>query len=310
MRQLEALIRLSEALARLHLDDYVRPRYVEIAYKLLRTSIVQVHTDDVRLSDDAAENDVDFGSYSRAGPAASMRQERARRQAQEEEDEQALLNFTDHLAGSGTDSAGSSTADPAGSAPGTIDRQAYDRFGTMIALHLRELEDADDSGKGGAQTPQQLVDWLLEQRDDIATVDQLVRERKSMHLVGFAALTVVYSTHPKRCVLRSSTPAHSQTSTQNFSTAREAFGGQGQRANGGRRFRHAVGRGHAARRAQTSRDAPELGARLVVTLFFIVLKVKLFSYSTRVKKEREGESLCVCSLVVFFLILLVVILVQ
>lgn len=40
VRQLEALIRLSEALARLHLDDRVRSRYVVEAFHLLSTSIL------------------------------------------------------------------------------------------------------------------------------------------------------------------------------------------------------------------------------------------------------------------------------
>ena len=47
VRQLESLIRLSEALARLHCDDLVRPSYVREAFRLLRQSIVHVETDDI-----------------------------------------------------------------------------------------------------------------------------------------------------------------------------------------------------------------------------------------------------------------------
>lgn len=56
VRQLESLIRLSEALARLHLDDEVSPRYVKEAVRLLRKSIIHVETEDVRL-DDADDDD-------------------------------------------------------------------------------------------------------------------------------------------------------------------------------------------------------------------------------------------------------------
>ena len=47
VRQLESLIRLSEALARLHCDDLVRPSYVREAFRLLRKSIIHVETEDV-----------------------------------------------------------------------------------------------------------------------------------------------------------------------------------------------------------------------------------------------------------------------
>ena len=50
VRQLEALIRLSEAIARLHLDEEVKPSYVEQAYKLLRTSIVQVESESISIA--------------------------------------------------------------------------------------------------------------------------------------------------------------------------------------------------------------------------------------------------------------------
>lgn len=49
VRQLEALIRLSEAIARLHLDPVIKDHHVEKAYQLLKTSIVQVESDSVHL---------------------------------------------------------------------------------------------------------------------------------------------------------------------------------------------------------------------------------------------------------------------
>lgn len=55
VRQFEALIRLSEALARLHLDTRIRPRYVEWAFNLLKTSIVKVDDKDVRFDDPGLE---------------------------------------------------------------------------------------------------------------------------------------------------------------------------------------------------------------------------------------------------------------
>jgi len=57
VRQLESMIRLSEALARLHCDDWVKPKYVTEAARLLRKSIIHVETEDVLLSDNEYEDD-------------------------------------------------------------------------------------------------------------------------------------------------------------------------------------------------------------------------------------------------------------
>lgn len=57
VRQLESLIRLSEALARLHLDDCVRPHYVREAVRLLRKSIIHVETEDVELQEEEDNED-------------------------------------------------------------------------------------------------------------------------------------------------------------------------------------------------------------------------------------------------------------
>ncbi|GFP84175.1 DNA replication licensing factor mcm6 [Phtheirospermum japonicum] len=63
VRQLEALIRLSEALARCHLDTQVQPRYVRLAVRLLKTSIIHVESSDIDLSEFQEENnDVDDGN--------------------------------------------------------------------------------------------------------------------------------------------------------------------------------------------------------------------------------------------------------
>jgi DNA replication licensing factor MCM6 len=67
VRQLESLIRLSEALARLHLDDEVTPRYVKEAVRLLRKSIIHVETEDVELDD---ADDDDHGGDNRNGDGA------------------------------------------------------------------------------------------------------------------------------------------------------------------------------------------------------------------------------------------------
>lgn len=50
VRQLESLIRLSEALARLHLDTEIKIKYVREAFRLLKSSIIKVESDNVELN--------------------------------------------------------------------------------------------------------------------------------------------------------------------------------------------------------------------------------------------------------------------
>ena len=59
VRQLESLIRISEALARLYCDDIIKPNYVREAFRLLRKSIIHVETEDVTFDD--GDDDFDGG---------------------------------------------------------------------------------------------------------------------------------------------------------------------------------------------------------------------------------------------------------
>jgi hypothetical protein len=70
------MIRLSEALARLHLDDEVKPRYVLEAFRLLKKSIITVETDDIILDiedkdENGDEDDDEEGGQRRAGGGSS-----------------------------------------------------------------------------------------------------------------------------------------------------------------------------------------------------------------------------------------------
>ena len=58
VRQLESMVRLSEALARLHCDDEIKPDYVHEAVRLLRKSIVHVESEDVSLGPEDGEDPV------------------------------------------------------------------------------------------------------------------------------------------------------------------------------------------------------------------------------------------------------------
>ncbi|KAL5577933.1 hypothetical protein UlMin_019632 [Ulmus minor] len=56
VRQLEALIRLSEAITRCYLEVQVQPRHVRLAVRLLKTSVISVESSEIDLSEFQEEN--------------------------------------------------------------------------------------------------------------------------------------------------------------------------------------------------------------------------------------------------------------
>jgi DNA replication licensing factor MCM6 len=56
VRQLESMIRLSEALARMHLLEEVKAEHVEEAYKLLSKSIIRVEQPDIQFDDNCLDS--------------------------------------------------------------------------------------------------------------------------------------------------------------------------------------------------------------------------------------------------------------
>lgn len=52
VRQLESMIRLSEAMARMDISDEVQPKHVREAYRLLNKSIIRVEQPDIQLGDE------------------------------------------------------------------------------------------------------------------------------------------------------------------------------------------------------------------------------------------------------------------
>nr|XP_043629317.1 DNA replication licensing factor MCM6 [Erigeron canadensis] len=73
VRQLEALIRLSEAIARCHLDDEVSTRHVRLATRLLKTSVISVESTEIDLTEFQDENqeDGDVGENGEAEPSGA-----------------------------------------------------------------------------------------------------------------------------------------------------------------------------------------------------------------------------------------------
>ncbi|KAJ5832770.1 hypothetical protein N7474_001081 [Penicillium riverlandense] len=137
VRQLESLIRLSEAVAKANCVEEVIPKFVVEAYDLLRQSIVTVEKDDVEVDEDEAptraangDDDQEMADQDRDRDGDSpMRDDAEQQQAQPERQKTKIT---------------------------------WDKYNTIMNLILRRVhEDEQNSGEGVEQ--EDLVLWYLEQ---------------------------------------------------------------------------------------------------------------------------------------------------
>ncbi|KAH3660535.1 hypothetical protein OGAPHI_007121 [Ogataea philodendri] len=133
VRQLESMIRLSEAIARANCTEEITPRFVAEAYDLLRQSIIRVEKDDVDI--DAMDED-----------------------EQEQENTQPETQDTQERQQSGEPQEKHKAAIP------------YDKYVQMMNLFVRKIgeketrgELQDDSDSSHGYTAEFLVGWYLEQ---------------------------------------------------------------------------------------------------------------------------------------------------
>ncbi|KAF4180010.1 hypothetical protein CNMCM8694_003400 [Aspergillus lentulus] len=147
VRQLESLVRLSEAVAKANCVEEIVPSFVREAYDLLRQSIVTVEKDDVEVDDDE-------GTHANAG-------------AGEEDHEMA-----------DRDREGDSPMrDHAEAQPRQKTKITYDKYMKILNLFVRRVsEDESRSGEGVEQ--EDLIVWYLEQiESELNNEEDLQRER-------------------------------------------------------------------------------------------------------------------------------------
>ena len=140
VRQLESMIRLSEALARLYCEEEIKPKYVREAFKLLEKSIVHVEKDDVDLFADDEEHaldDADGDELPSSNPNASQDGARDR------------------------PSQRGAARKPADS----IRYEKYVEIANVVAVHLRRLEQQG----ADAMRRSEVISWYLDSVGDRLT---------------------------------------------------------------------------------------------------------------------------------------------
>lgn len=177
VRQLESMIRLSEALARLYCDQEIRPDYVREAFRLLRTSIIQVETSDVDMQDDDDEDQQD------GDEDQGMDDDDDNEETQDKLETQAV--FPGEYGGEpGAPPPPDADAEKPRKKKTKISYEEYESIANAVATHLRSLE-TDDPETTKHLRWGEIVNWYLEQVEQKIgdSVEELDDMRKKLNLV-------------------------------------------------------------------------------------------------------------------------------
>ncbi|CAK7273326.1 MCM DNA helicase complex subunit mcm6 [Sporothrix epigloea] len=165
VRQLESMIRLSEAIAKANCVDEITPDMVTEAYNLLRQSIISVEHDDVEVDDDDAVDEAaeaDALAAAANGPAPG---------------DDVPMDGEDHEADAGAG---------AGAAPGQRRKIAitYDRYVAIVNTIVQRVRDDEVDGPGEGVAAEALTTWYLEQQEaELETEEDYHRERTVVRMV-------------------------------------------------------------------------------------------------------------------------------
>ena len=194
VRQLESMIRLSEAMARLHCDNEIQPSYVREAFRLLKTSIINVETSDVEMDGDDEDQDQvpTDGNATEEVDEDSQDDLAAESQEDPAPETQAFARLGEYGSemAKGTGDRAESQDEPAEASAKParkktkISFEEYESITNAIAAHLRSLE-SDDESKSRHLKWKEVVQWYLEQVEHQIgdSVEMLEEMRKKINLV-------------------------------------------------------------------------------------------------------------------------------
>lgn len=160
VRQLESLIRLSEAIAKANCIEEITPDFVDEAFNLLRQSIISVEHDDVEMDEDEEDAPEDSAALVAAADQASG----AEPPVQDEEgDEQMGDGDGDDAAAGAADR--QSTREPS-AAPKKKTAITYEKYISMVNLIVSRVNEDESSGAGEGVDGDELAQWYLEQKEE------------------------------------------------------------------------------------------------------------------------------------------------
>jgi len=152
VRQLESMIRLSEAIAKANCVDEITPTMVIEAFNLLRQSIISVEKDDVEVDED--EDEV-LGANGTNG----------HRRDTDGDSPMADADDDDEDGDNGPDGG----AGPSSVAPVAVEREktkiTYDKYISVVNLLVQRVNE-DEMNNGEGVDGETLIQWYLEQKED------------------------------------------------------------------------------------------------------------------------------------------------
>ncbi|KAF2873325.1 MCM2/3/5 family-domain-containing protein [Massariosphaeria phaeospora] len=171
VRQLESMIRLSEAIAKANCVSEITPDFVKEAYNLLRQSIISVEKDDVEVEDEDDE----------AVLAAAAAVDAATAAAAETQDGDAAMNEDEQNAeqqdGAAATAPASGTAAPPPAPPREKTKITHDKYVAMRNLFVKRV-NADQTATDDGVDEEELLVWYLEHKEqELDTQEDLEKER-------------------------------------------------------------------------------------------------------------------------------------
>ena len=185
VRQLEAMIRLSEARARVELSPKIEVRHVLEAKRLLKQSIIHVTKDDVNFEGD--DFDEELNRQAEEAEQQAARQAAAAPEGGGAEGGEGAEGGAE--GGAGAEGGGGAAAAAAGSAPAgtakasTVSYEKYQKVQRSLVAYLRghERAEGDETAEGptlGGMRQGDVINWYLNQQEEITSMEALVAERK------------------------------------------------------------------------------------------------------------------------------------
>lgn len=140
VRQLESMIRLSEAIARANCTEEITPVFVSEAYDLLRLSIIRVEMDDI-LIEEEQQMEVDGDDEDNTNQQETTQLTETQSHSRPAQENTPKVSIT------------------------------YDKYVAMMNLIVKKVDDDDNAG-GDGLTKDEIVDWYLHQKEDEINTEQ------------------------------------------------------------------------------------------------------------------------------------------